>query len=127
MARYFFHLLFPDGASKDDIGTELPNAEAAYLEACETALDLSFEMLRNRSDPSRHAFEVADESGRIIFEIPFAEVTRPAARNQPFFEIHAKIEHNHGRAKRAMAELKQNFSRTQSLLKSTKELLTTKV
>jgi len=81
MSRYFFHLLSPDGSSKDDIGTELPNAEAAYLEACETALDLSFEMLRKRTDPSRHAFEVADENGHIIFEIPFAEVTRPAERN----------------------------------------------
>jgi hypothetical protein len=124
MARYFFHLVSPDGSSKDDIGTELPNAEAAYLEACETALEMSFEMLRKRRDPSRSAFEVTDDEGRTVFEIPFAEVTRPAERIPPFGEIHAKIEHHRERATRAISELKRDFGRAQSLLKSTRELLT---
>jgi len=127
MARYFFHLTSPDGSSKDEIGTELPNAEAAYLEACNTALELSFEMLRNRADPTRHTFEVVDHDGHTIFEIPFAEVTRPAERRLPFGEVHASIERNQQRATRAISELKRNFGRTQSLLKSTKALLTTKV
>src|ERR1043165_3338092 len=118
MARYFFHLTSPDGSSKDEIGTELPNAEAAYLEACDTALDMSFEMLRKRADPSRHAFEVRDEGGHVIFEIPFAEVTRPAERRAPFAEIHAKIEHNQKRASRAISALKTDFRRTQRLLDS---------
>ena len=124
MARYFFHLISPAESSRDDIGTELPNAEAAYLQACETALEISYEMLHERRDPGRHAFEVTDAEGRMVFEIPFAEVTRPAQRIPPFGEVHASIERNQERASRAMSELRTNVSRAQSLLNSTRELLT---
>ena len=123
MARYFFHLVAPNESNKDELGTELPNAEAAYMAACDTALELSFEMLRERRDPSRHAFEVTDSEGRVIFEIPFAEVTRPRDRTPPFGEIHASIQRHQERAIRAVSELKVNVSRAQSLLTSTRELL----
>src|ERR1041384_3062558 len=123
MARYFFHLISPDGPSEDEIGTELPNAEAAYLEACNTALEISYEMLREREDPSRHSFEVTDAKGQIVYEIPFAEVTRPAERRPPNGKIHASIERNQQRASRALSELRTNFGRAQSLLTSTRELL----
>ena len=124
MARYFFHLIAPNETSRDDIGTELASAEAAYLQACETALEISYEMLRKRRDPSRHAFEVTDAEGRMVFEIPFAEVIRPAERMPRFDEVHANIQRNHERASRAVSELRTNFSRTQSLLNSTRALLT---
>ena len=124
MARYFFHLISPDGSSKDEIGTDLPNAEAAYLEACEAALEMSFEMLRERTDPNRHTFEVTDEEGHVVFEIPFAEVTRPAERRPPFTEVHATIARHQERASRAILEIKTSFRRTESLLNSTRELLT---
>jgi hypothetical protein len=124
MARYFFHLISPDESAKDEIGTELPNAEAAYLQACETALELSVEMMRDRTDPSRHAFEVTDAEGHAIFDIPFVEVTRPAERTRPYGEIHASIGRQQERATRAVAELKKSFGRTQSLLQSTRALLT---
>ena len=123
MARYFFHLVAPDETSKDEIGTELPSAEAAYLEACEAALDISFEMLRQREDPSRHAFEVTDEDGHVVFDIPFAEVTRPAQRMPPFGEIHASIQRHRERATRAASELRTNVTRAQALLNSTRDLL----
>ena len=123
MARYFFHLRSPDELSMDEIGTELPNAEAAYLEACETALELSFEMLRDRLDPSRDTFEVTDAEGRVVFEIPFAEVTRPKDGMPLHEETHASIKHNRERAIRALSELKANVVRAQSLLNSTRELL----
>jgi hypothetical protein len=124
MARYFFHLIAADETSKDELGIELPNAEAAYLQACETALELSFEMLRERRDPSRHAFEVTDAEGRVLFDIPFAEVTHPAQRMLPFGEIHASIARHQERATRAVSELKTNVTRAQSLLTSTRALLT---
>ena len=126
MAQYFFNLHCPKGSSNDELGTELPDAEAAYLEACDTALEMSFEMLRERQDPSRHAFEVTDAEGRVIFEIPFAEVTRPAARTLPFAEVHSSIKRHQKRATTTIAELKRNFRRTQSLLADTKKLLATR-
>jgi len=124
MARYFFHLVAPNESSRDEIGTELPNAEAAYLQACETALELSFEMLRERHDPSRHAFEVTDTEGRVVFDIPFAEVTRPRDRQLPFGEIHASIQRHQERASRAVSELRTNVTRAKALLNSTRALLT---
>ena len=123
MAHYFFNLLAPGQSSRDEIGIDLPNAEAAYLQACDTALELSFEMLRERQDPSRHAFEVTDAEGQVVFEIPFAEVTRPKDHRPRFTEIHASIQRNQERASAVAAELKSNFRRTQTLLQSTKSLL----
>jgi len=123
MARYFFHLVSRSESNKDEIGTELPNAEAAYLQACETALELSVEMLREREDPCRHAFEVTDAQSRVVFEIPFAEVVRPAERRPPYGEIRANIERQHERALKIASELKTNVNRTHSLLNGTKALL----
>src|SRR5205085_6369284 len=114
------NLLAPGQSSRDEIGIDLPNAEAAYLQACDTALELSFEMLRERQDPSRHAFEVTDAEGQIVFEIPFAEVTRPKDRPPRFAEIHASIQRNHVRASAAVSELRTKVSQTQSLLGSTR-------
>lgn len=124
MARYFFHLVSPGESSKDDIGTDLPNAEAAYLEACDTALELSYEMLRERLDPSRHAFEITDAEGHLVFELPFAEVTRPADRMPRRGDLRASIHRQHEHTFRIISELRTNFDQTQSLLKSTKALLT---
>jgi hypothetical protein len=124
MARYFFHLVSPSQSSRDDIGTELPNAEAAYLEACDTALELSYEMLRERQDPSRHTFEITDADGHMVFELPFAEVTRPAERMPPRADLRASIHRHHEHASGIISELRANFGQTQSLLQSTKALLT---
>jgi hypothetical protein len=124
MARYFFHLVSPGQCSRDDIGTELPNAEAAYLEACDTAIELSYEMLRERQDPSRHTFEITDSDGHMVFELPFAEVTRPAERVPPRADLRASIHRHHEHASGIISELRANFGQTQSLLQSTKALLT---
>ena len=129
MARYFFDLVSPDGVSADDIGTDLPNAESAYLQAYEAALEMSFEMLRERVDPSRHKFEIIDKDGRRIFDIPFAEVMRPADRRPPpdrktpHDELHASLQKRHEHAHTVIAELRSDFSRAYALLENTKVLL----
>lgn len=97
MARYFFHLVSSAETSKDEIGVELANAEAAYLEACAAALEISFEMLSKRIDPSRHAFEVTDAEGQVVFEIPFSEVMHPGRRESPSAETEARRRRNHTR------------------------------
>ena len=80
MPRYYFHLRPADEIGDDYLGTNLPNAEAAYLEACAAALEISFEMLRKRIDPAPHSFRVTDASGELLFEIPFSEVLHPGRR-----------------------------------------------
>lgn len=89
MPLYFFHLVSPGEYSRDEIGTEFPNVEAAYLEGCEAAFEMSFEMLRKRVDPSKHAFEITAADGTVVFELPFTEVIRPADHAAPSSELHA--------------------------------------
>jgi hypothetical protein len=125
MAKYFFHLVSSDGSSsQDDIGIDLPDAEAAYLEGCAAALEISYEMLRNRRDPSRHAFEITDAEGRVVFELPFAEVTRPAAHSHPDLEeVRASIAVTRDYASRNMREMRTDMRRARALLASTRAIL----
>jgi len=80
MPLYFFHLVSPQEHSTDECGCELPNVETAYLEAYHAALELSFEMLRKRQDPSSLRFEVTNGGGDVLVELPFSEALHPAPR-----------------------------------------------
>ena len=83
MPLYFFHLVTSEEYSVDDSGCELPSVERAYLEAYQAALDIGFEMLRNRRDPSGLHFEVTNEAGSLLFELPFAEALGPGRHATP--------------------------------------------
>jgi hypothetical protein len=83
MPRYFFSLATDDAFTPDDEGVEFPNLEAAYLDLYQTALEMSFEFLRERRDPNGFRFEITDASGAMILELPFSEVLRPKARAHP--------------------------------------------
>lgn len=80
MPHYYFHLTSPDGRSHDEIGSEFPDIESAYLGACEAALDMSVEMLRDRHDPSQLRFEISNGDSELLFDLPFSEVLRPSGR-----------------------------------------------
>jgi hypothetical protein len=77
MPIYFFHLISPEHSDVDETGCEFPNVEKAYLEGCQAALDISFEMLRSRRDPSALRFVVTNERGDVLFDLPFVEALRP--------------------------------------------------
>lgn len=79
MARYFFHLVTPSSYSVDDIGTDFESAEAAFLCAHETAIDMSVDMMRDHEDPSWYSFEIADAKQQVLFTLPFLEATHPAS------------------------------------------------
>jgi Domain of unknown function (DUF6894) len=123
MPRYFFHLSTPEHYSLDEIGVEYPSVEAAYLGAHQAALDMSVDLLRDHVDPSRHAFDIVDQHGQMLFDLPFSEVTRPVDHVPPHSHLHAAILRNHSRAKRATSELMETFARTRSLLAAAQELL----
>ena len=73
MPRYYFHLNRPDGLDRDDIGLELPNLEAAYLGAFEAILPMTVDLTRRNENPRRYAFEIADETGTVLLDVPFSE------------------------------------------------------
>jgi len=77
MPRFFFHFTSHDEVGRDEIGTVFPSLEAAYLDAYEAVLGISFEKLRAQDDPTNDGVEIADEGGRILIHIPFSEILRP--------------------------------------------------
>jgi hypothetical protein len=123
MPRYFFHLSAPGSYSADDLGVEFSGVEEAYLGAYQAALDMGIEMLRQRIDPAPHSFEIADQSGQLLFELPFAEVMRPSAKPPAPGSIGASIAQRHERTMHAAADLKAAILRNRELLRNTRALL----
>ncbi len=74
MALFFFHFIDGDDRCEDEIGIELASAETAYLEAIAGAQGMWAELLANRRNPSRCAFEIADRQGNKLFRIDFSEL-----------------------------------------------------
>ena len=74
MAQFFFN--FRDGKhfEPDDVGLELPDLNAAYLEAFETAKEMWIEAIRSMRDPRRQQFEISDAQGNTLLIVPFKEV-----------------------------------------------------
>ena len=73
MARFFFHFINRDERSPDDRGLEFASAEQALAEASLAVVAMWPEMLAARQDPLACAFEIADEHGTILFDLPFSE------------------------------------------------------
>src|SRR5215831_7040201 len=79
MPRFFFNLRSQGDVSIDEIGTEFSCLEAAYLDACDAILQIAFDKLRSRQDPSRDTFEIADGERKVLMQVPFVEVLQPRA------------------------------------------------
>lgn len=74
MPIFFFDLCARGRMEADESGIELPSAETAYLQACAAIPPLASELLRSGDHPRGYSFQVTDEAGRILFDIPFHEV-----------------------------------------------------
>ena len=74
MARYFFHLRCRESDVTDSVGADLRDPDQAWEAASATARDL----MEAQPDPNVNwlgcHFEVVDEAGEIVFELPFSEV-----------------------------------------------------
>jgi hypothetical protein len=124
MPRFFFHFISHDQVSRDEVGAVFSSLEAAYLDTCDAALEMSVESLRAHDDPTNDGFDIADEDGRLLMHIPFSEVLRPRQK----VEIRAN-RHTTGRAidacRRQMlrsrtlqSELRTEFEKTVSTFQS---------
>jgi hypothetical protein len=123
MSHFYFDLVSPSDLSRDEIGTDFPDSEAAYLNAFEAALDISVEMLRARDDPSQHRFVIRNDKDELLFDLPFAEVLRPAERVRPATEVYASLLRHHDRTQKVRSELRAQLTQACSLLQSTRALL----
>lgn len=83
MPRFYFDLSTSEHFERDAVGAMFATLEAAYLDACRAVIDISFELLRERKDPSRYQFEIRDAGGQVVWELPFAEVLQPGRTARP--------------------------------------------
>lgn len=123
MPVYFFQLVPPGAGRGDDPGVELRDVEQAYLQAHQAALDISFEMLRVRQDPCGLHFEVTNEAGELLFDLPFSEALNPRTRPVPLGSLCASLRQTLERQHVLAADLRKQFDRATSAIAETRELL----
>lgn len=74
MPHFYFHLSTGDDYERDEVGSDLKDANEAYLEAFETAQQLVVDLVREHRRPARYRFDICDEQGRVLFQVPFSEI-----------------------------------------------------
>ncbi|HWU55530.1 MAG TPA: hypothetical protein VN175_08510 [Rhizomicrobium sp.] len=89
MPHYYFHIREGGTLTRDALGQELPDAEAARDKAITTGRAL----LDERQGRSRPTIEIADETGHVVdevssrdilfYDLPGYAAAQPAARNSP--------------------------------------------
>lgn len=128
MALFFFHFFDGQAWSEDEHGLELATAEQAYLEAIATARSMWGELLTNRVDPSRCAFEIADQRGLILFRIEFSELLesckRPhSAPRSPVGSLARTLADTHQRAAAAKSDIAASLLEIRTSLAEANALL----
>jgi hypothetical protein len=122
MAKYYFHLWTGGNYEMDAAGLDLESAESAYLEAYRAAQDLCGELIRERCAPATYRFEVADQSGRKIFDLPFSEIIEASApRPLPLKRGSAS---SRGRLESATLALMKEIERVQVTMGKSRDALT---
>lgn len=76
MPTYFFN--FTGDEPRDDVGLELEDSEAAFIEAVRGARSCMADSVLKGALSLNDEVEVSDEYGRILFVVPFSEAARDA-------------------------------------------------
>jgi uncharacterized protein DUF6894 len=124
MPRFFFHFTSQNQIGRDDIGTEFPSLEDAYLDACRAVAEISFEKLRAHDDPTNDEIEIADEAGRTLMNIPFSEILMPHEKTNARTSRHATdraiqaCQRQTLRGRTLWSELQTEFAKAQDAFRS---------
>jgi hypothetical protein len=125
MPHFYFHLRNGSDLERDTCGLEFANLEDAYLEAFRAATEIWAELLSRRRDLTRLAFEIADQSGKLVMCLPFAEVletTRP--RKLPVSHTGKKTLQEHVQRMNGLrVDITQEIESAQQSMRQSQELL----
>ena len=80
MPIFHFHLRSSNVLHFDDVGQECPDLEMAYLEVCCAIPSTAARLLHRAENPMEYAFEIADDDGTPLLEVPFRETLRDTRR-----------------------------------------------
>lgn len=118
MPLFFFDFTFDGVTDTDDAGLQFPSLEAAYLETCKAALDISFEKLQARRNAHLDSVEILDANRQSLMLVPFSEVLRPKSPLLPpqreFDQLVQSCRQQMARAERLRAEVATELKSIQS-------------
>ncbi len=125
MSRFFFHLCGPAGFSRDEEGIEFATLEEAYLDLWKAAVEMSVDALRQHRDPSRDRFELWDEEGRFLLDLPFSEVIKAGASGPrpPMRDLQSRLLAGVKRAHALHADLASGFEEALQSLETARTTL----
>jgi hypothetical protein len=86
MPLFYFNFTSDGLVTMDEVGTEFPSLEEAYLDTWRAVLEISFEKLGTRDDPNRDSFDILDNERRPLMHVPFSDVLRPRQPLRPTTE-----------------------------------------
>ena len=125
MPHFYFHLRTPAGWERDQDGLDFTGLEAAYLDACRAIPDMAADLVRRKHDPLPYGFEIADEAGQLLMEVPFSEVLasghKPRQPVRPALPQKAQAEME--RTVRLIAAIMGEREALQASLRETRELV----
>jgi len=127
MPHFYFHLRSPAGLTRDKFGQDFDDLEAAYLEACLTIPDMGADLVKRRRNPLPYTFEIANEAGQLLMDVPFSEMldkghkSRPRRRVMPALVRKAHVEME--RTARLIASLAEEREALQTSLREARELV----
>lgn len=76
MPRFFFNIRNGDELIADPDGTDLPDLDAAVEEALNDARELLSEIVKLGNLVDGQAFEIADETGKVVRTVSFKDAVR---------------------------------------------------
>jgi len=124
MPHFYFHLRTPAGLKSDKDGMDFVDLETAYLEAYLAIPDMSADLVRQKRNPLPYAFEIADEAGRLLMEVPFAEFLRdPKPRRPAMAALVPKAQAERERTARLIASIREVQTTLMATLHETQELV----
>ncbi len=127
MARYFFHFRNGEMLTRDELGIEFDSAAMALAEGAKAAIAMWSELLEQRSEPTRCAFEISDEGGNVLFVLPFSEVLERCQltrlRRPPASELTKLLHLTHERALAARTDVQYGLTSVRHSLGEMRRLL----
>ncbi|QRM27355.1 hypothetical protein [Microvirga sp. VF16] len=79
MPRFYLHIRRKDrGMSYDETGLDYPDVEMAWGAVVRAAQHLKQVFAARGHDPRDYAIDVANDTGEVVFRLPFSEHLRPS-------------------------------------------------
>jgi hypothetical protein len=118
LPQFFFNFRDENGVDLDREGLDLPDLDAAYMEAFEAAKEMWIEAIRDMRNPMRQSFEVVDADGKPLIIVPFGEViaSLKGVPNQHPVEMAHRAAKLTSEVRQAVATAYQRLSEARSLL-----------